>query len=250
MILHPGGGRFRVGTSGYDYEHWRGVLYPRELPRRAWFEHYAGQFDTVEVNRTFYGLPEARVFDGWRERAPRDFTYALKFSRWGTHRKYLKDPEESVHTFVDVARRLEDHLGPVLVQLPARWRADPDRLRRFLEVTPEDLRWVVEIRHRSWLREDVYAVLREAGAALCIHDMIEDHPREITADWMYLRYHGRRYAGRYSWQKLAAEADRIAIHLENGRDVYAYFNNDAGGNAVLNATELAHYVGSRCEAKA
>ncbi|HZD06039.1 MAG TPA: DUF72 domain-containing protein [Longimicrobiales bacterium] len=250
MIRYPGGGRFRIGTSGYDYDHWRGIFYPDDLPRTAWFEHYAGEFATVELNRTFYGLPDGPVFDGWRDRAPRGFLYALKFSRWGTHRKHLKDPRESVGTFVEVARRLEEHLGPVLVQLPPRWRANPDRLRGFLEVAPADLRWSVEVRDASWLNEEVYAVLREAGAALCIHDMIADHPREITADWTYLRYHGRRYAGRYSWQKLTAEAERITDHLENGRDVYAYFNNDAGGNAVLNAAELAHYVRSRCEAAA
>lgn len=246
MLRHPGGGRFRVGTSGYHYEHWRGVLYPEDAPADEWFAHYARAFDTVELNATFYRLPDAGTVDTWRESAPEGFLYAVKFSRYGTHMKHLKDPADVIRNFLEVVRRLEDRLGPVLVQLPPRWGADPGRLAAFLDAAPDDLRWAVEVRDPDWLRREVYAVLREAGAALCIHDMIEDHPRELTADWTYLRYHGDAYAGGYSHQKLTAEAERVAGRLAEGLDVYAYFNNDVGGHAVSDAADLRRYVASRC----
>lgn len=237
-----------MGTSGYHYEHWRGVFYPESLSSENWFDHYARSFDTVEINNTFYRLPAGDTFDVWRERAPHGFLYALKFSRYGSHLKHLKEPAAAIDNFLEAARRLEDGLGPVLVQLPPRWGADPGRLEGFLEAAPEDLRWAVEVRDPSWLCEAVYAVLRRAGAALCIHDLIEDHPRQITADWTYLRYHGDRYAGSYSHQKLTAEAERITGRLANGTDVFAYFNNDKGGHAVFNARDLRRYVASRCDA--
>ena len=246
MIEHPGGGRFRVGTSGYDYPHWEGVLYPAALPADRRFGRYAGRFDTVEINRTFYGLPEPATADAWRERAPEGFLYALKFSRYGTHMKHLKDPGRTIPRFLEVARRLEDRLGPLLVQLPPNWRADPGRLAAFLEAVPDDLRWAVEVRDPDWLRQTVYEVLRAEGAALVVHDMIEDHPRELTAGWTYLRYHGNGYRGSYSHQKLTADAGWIAGRLADGRDVYAYFNNDAAGHAVRNAGDLGRYVERRC----
>lgn len=238
-------GRLRVGTSGYHYEHWRGVFYPETLSPEAWFDHYATVFDTVEINNTFYRLPDVATFDAWCSRAPDGFLYALKFSRYGTHLKHLTEPRKVIRPFLRGARRLDDHLGPILLQLPPRWKADPTRLERFLDAAPKDLRWAVEFRDPSWLREDVYAVLHRAGAALCIHDMIEDHPRKFTTNWTYLRYHGRTYDGSYSTQKLSAEAARIARLLAEGTDVYAYFNNDVGGHAVRNARDLRRYVASR-----
>lgn len=240
----------RIGCSGYEYDHWRGDLYPVELPRKQWFERYATVFDTVEVNRTFYSLPAPETFDRWRSRAPEGFIYALKLSQYGTHRKKLKDPESWVSTFVDRARRLGPTLGPILAQLPPRWRADPGRLDAFLAAAPSSLRWAVEVRDPSWLRDDVYDVLRRHGAALVTHDLIDNHPRIVTADWMYLRFHGphadhgidRAYTGGYPHQALSASARRIRRHLAEGRDVYAYFNNDIGGHAVRDAQALARYV--------
>lgn len=245
MIEHPGGGRFRVGTSGYHYPHWRGVLYPEEGSEKDWFGLYADRFDTVEINNTFYQLPDRATVEGWEERAPDGFLYAVKFSRYGTHMKHLKDAGEVIPNFLGPVERLGDRLGPILVQLPPGWNANPDRLRRFLAEAPGEHRWAVEVRDPDWLREEVYEVLREAGAALCLHDMIEDHPRVITADWTYLRYHGDDYAGGYAHQKLTADARRIADLLEDGLDVYAYFNNDLEGHAVENAADLRRYVVDR-----
>lgn len=239
-------GEAYVGTSGYQYDHWQGMLYPDDAPRDDWFGIYADTFDTVEINNTFYNLPDAGTFDQWRERAPNGFIYALKFSRFGTHMKKLSDPEQPIEAFVENARRLGDHLGPILVQLPPNWNVNADRLHAFLEVTPDDLRWAVELRDESWLCDEVYAVLREHNAALCLHDMIDDHPRQVTASWVYRRYHGMRggdkYAGTYPHQQLSADAQRLREHIDDGQDVYVYFNNDEKGHAPRDAQDLRRYL--------
>ena len=232
----------RIGTSGYQYDHWRGPFYPDHLPRRRWFEHYASRFDTVEINNTFYNLPKPETFDRWREQAPPGFLYVLKYSRYGTHIKRLKDPARHVDAFMERATRLREHLGPILVQLPPNWHADTRRLAAFLDATPRKQRWVIELRDPDWLREEVYGLLREHGVALCIHDMIDDHPRIVTAGFVYLRFHGNHYAGSYSPQALSGAAQRIRRHLGDGLDVFAYFNNDEQGHAVANAMDLRRYV--------
>jgi len=240
------GARLHVGTSGYQYDDWKGPFYPEDVPKRRWFEHYASTFDTVEVNSTFYHLQKPETFDDWRERAPADFGYALKLSRYGTHQKRLKDPEQWIGTFLEGAEHLNDRLGPILVQLPPKWRADPARLDDFLSAAPERHRWAVEFRDPSWLCQEVYDLLRAHDAALVIHDLIDDHPREITAGWVYLRFHGPNagepYQGAYSPQALSGAARRIRRHLDEGRDVYAYFNNDVDANAPSNALDLRRYV--------
>ncbi len=239
-------GELRVGTSGYQYDHWRGRFYPEGVPKTGWFDVYAEQFDAVEINNTFYNLPAAETFDQWREQTPPGFRYALKYSRYGSHLKHLKDPDQHVEPFVERAERLGAYLGPILVQLPPAWRVDTARLGDFLAALPQRLRWVLEVRHASWLCDDVYAALREHGVALCLHDLLPDHPHERTADWTYLRFHGpnqdNKYAGRYSPQALTAIARRIETWLCDGCDVYAYFNNDENAYAVDNARDLRRYV--------
>jgi len=235
----------RIGTSGYQYDHWRGVLYDKDLAKKDWFSRYAEVFDTVEINNTFYSLPRAGTFDAWRDRAPEGFLYVLKFSRYGSHLKRLKEPGDTIGRFLERASRLESLLGPILVQLPPNWRADPDRLEAFLDAAPRENRWAVEFRDRDWLRKEIFDILRSHGAALCIHDMIDDHPEEITADWVYLRFHGENYGGSYSRQFLSARAEQINGWLEKRLDVYAFFNNDAQGYAVENARDLRRYVERR-----
>ncbi|MFO7899698.1 MAG: DUF72 domain-containing protein [Planctomycetota bacterium] len=234
----------RIGTSGYQYDHWSGVFYPSDLRKDDWFEFFAGRFDTVEINNTFYHLPEESTFDSWRERAPKGFCYVLKFSRYGTHLKHLKDPEDSIGLFLKRAERLGPFLGPILVQLRPNWRVNVDRLAGFLEAAPKRRRWAVEFRDPSWLCPPIYDLLREHNAALCLHDMIPDHPRLVTADWIYLRFHGAGDGGDYSHQALSGAARRIERHLAAGRDVFAYFNNDAHGYAVANASDLRRYLGA------
>ena len=235
-------GTLRIGTSGYHYDHWAGVFYPSDLSKDKWFSQYASTFDTVEINNTFYRLPEATTFEAWRRQAPEGFCYALKFSRYGSHIVRLKKPCATIGRFLKRADRLEKFLGPILIQLPPNWKADPERLAGFLNVAPTDHRWAVEFRDPRWLCEAVFAILNEHRCALCIHDMIENHPRLVTAGWVYLRFHGDHYSGSYSPQFLTARAAEIRAYLADGLDVFAYFNNDAQGYAVQNAADLKRYV--------
>lgn len=233
---------FRLGTSGYQYNHWRGRFYPEGQPKRKWFELYTGEFNSVEINKTFYNLPKAETVDDWRERAPHDFLFALKYSQFGTHMKRLKDPASHVGVFMERAERLGEKLGPILVQLPPHFKANPERLDAFLEAVPDDQRWTLEFRDEDWFRDEVYEVLRRHNAALCLHDMMPGNPEVVTADWVYLRYHAAQHEGDYPHQALSASAERIRQWLNDGLDVYAYFNNDVGGHAVHNAQDLRRYV--------
>ena len=235
-------GTLRIGTSGYHYDHWKGVFYPEDLPKAEWFSYYARNFATVEINNTFYHLPEASTFNAWRRQAPKGFCYALKFSRYGSHIVRLKKPRSTIGKFLQRAGRLGEFLGPILVQLPPNWKADPERLAAFLKAAPKDYRWAVEFRDPRWLCEEVFAILKEHGCALCVHDMIDDHPRLVTAEWVYLRFHGDHYSGCYTPQFLTARAAEIRAYLAAGLDVFAYFNNDAQGFAIQNATDLKRYV--------
>lgn len=234
---------FRIGTSGFQYKHWKGIFYPDTLQQKRWLEYYAQRFDTVEINNTFYQLPAERSFDQWREQATPNFIYALKFSRYATHMKKLKDPEEPIQRFMRLASRLNGFLGPILVQLPPRWQADPERLGEFLSAVPAGPRFSIEFRDSSWLREDVYSILRRHNAALCFHDLIENHPREETADWIYWRFHGAAgHTGNYSPQQLAEAAGAVRRYLARGMDVFVYFNNDVHGYAITNALDLRGLV--------
>lgn len=243
--MNKGAAEYRIGTSGYQYDHWRGILYDGNLPKKDWFSQYAEVFDTVEINNTFYSLPQGKTFDCWREQAPEGFLYVLKFSRYGSHLKRLKDPSDTIGKFVERASRLGSFLGPILVQLPPNWHADPERLATFLEAASTEYRWAVEFRDTDWLKKEVFDILKSHNTALCIHDMIDHHPVEVTADWIYLRFHGGHYGGSYSHQRLISEAARIDDWLRDGLDVFAYFNNDAHGYAVDNARDLKRYVEKR-----
>ncbi len=237
-----GTGRARIGTSGYQYDHWKEIFYAKGLPKRVWFRHYATQFNTVELNNTFYHLPKPETFAAWKQAAPADFCYALKLNRYGTHVKRLKDAESWLGKFLEGAERLEETLGPILVQLPPHWDKDCGRLREFFAVAPPTLRWAVEFRDPRWLCDATYEILAKHHAALCIHDMIPEHPRAITADWIYLRFHGTNYGENYPPERLRAEAKHIVLHLSEGKDVFAYFNNDREGYAIQNARDLRQYV--------
>jgi uncharacterized protein YecE (DUF72 family) len=236
-------GNVRVGCSGWQYRDWRNRVYPAELPASMWFTYYAGRFDTVELNATFYRLPAPETFDRWAQAAPPGFLYAVKLGSFGTHRMKLRDSATWLPNHVDRVRRLGAALGPTLVQLPPRWKRNVERLDEFLTVAPDDMRWAVEVRDASWLHDDVYAVLERHGAALCIHDLIADHPWARTTDWTYLRFHGpgaltEEYHGRYGARRLGAVANRLEPWLAEGADVYAYFNNDFEGHAFSDALRL------------
>ncbi|MGH9264468.1 MAG: DUF72 domain-containing protein [Acidimicrobiales bacterium] len=238
----------RVGCSGWVYRHWRGPVYPPELPARRWFEHYATLFNTVEINNSFYRLPTEAAAEGWAAQAPPGFTYALKLGQFGSHRMKLKDARSWLPNHLDRVARLGASAGPTLVQLPPRWKRNAERLEEFLTVAPSTVRWAVELREPSWLHDQVYDVLHRHGAALCLHDLLAGHPWELTTDWTYVRFHGpnaleRKYQGRYGPDGLYWMAERLSGWLGQGCDVYAYFNNDDSGFAVEDARWLAGRLG-------
>lgn len=239
--------QLRVGCSGWSYGDWRGVIYPPELPQRRWLEHYQDLFDTVELNSTFYRLPATTTVESWAAQARPGFLYALKLGAFGSHRKKLADPTSWLPKHLDRACRLGEHLGPTLVQLPPRWRRNVARLDEFLDAVPTTMRWAVEVRDPSWIHDDVFDVLRRHQVALCIHDLLVDHPFELTTDWTYVRFHGpdamnRPYHGSYGAARLRSWVERLRPVLDSKRDVFAYFNNDWHGNAVHDAATLRQHL--------
>jgi uncharacterized protein YecE (DUF72 family) len=232
----------RIGCSGWNYPHWREVVYPKGLPARRWLSHYATLFDTVEVNTTFYRLAKPEAVARWVEETPPDFVFAVKASRYMTHMKRLTDLEPGLARFYDAIEPLvsSPKLEPVLWQFPANFHRDEDRLAGALAVLPPG-RHAFEFRHRSWFTTDVFELLRAYGAALVYGDHPERpwQPLELTADWTFIRFHyghrGRR--GNYSETELQEWADRLSGVRRNA-EIYAYFNNDWEGFAVANALRL------------
>ncbi|GAB2749583.1 DUF72 domain-containing protein [Streptomyces bullii] len=232
-----------VGTSGWQYKDWRDVLYPSGLPTRLWLQRYAAGFATVEINNAFYRLPARETFEAWRERVPADFVVAVKASRYLTHIKRLREPEEPVHRLMSHAAGLGERLGPVLLQLPPTLRADPALLDACLACFPPSVRVAVEPRHDSWWTSEVRAVLVSRGAALCWADVLARPvtPLWRTTDWGYVRFHQGRAQPwpRYGRRSLESWLRRIAATWSAGEDVYTYFNNDPGGAAVRDAVAFA-----------
>lgn len=227
-----------IGTSGWQYRDWRGVIYPPKLPQRLWLEEYAKHYATVEVNNAFYRLPERHTFEQWRERTPDDFVVAVKMSRYLTHVKRLRDPAEPVARFLDRARGLGPKLGPVLLQLPPTLKADLAMLDAVLTKFPSDVRVVVEPRHRSWFSDDCRKLLEKRGAALCWADRLGRPvtPLWTTAGFGYLRLHEGRANPRPAYGRTALRT--WLTRLEHFPEAYVYFNNDPGGAAVRNADTL------------
>lgn len=237
-------GQVLIGTSGYQYRHWRGVLYPEGLPQRLWLEHYAERFPTVEMNATFYRLPTADAVDRWRDVTPAGFRFAVKGSRYLTHMKRLTDVGRGLRRFFTPVLRFGEKLGPVLWQLPPQMRPDPERLEGFLSRLPPGVRFAVEFRSPEWYGDRISDVLDRHGAAFCEHDLVDARPPRVTGGFRYLRFHGRtgKYAGRYGAEALA-EVARDLERWRGGGDAYVYFNNDVHGHAVLDAAALSRALG-------
>jgi len=234
-----------IGCSGYQYDHWKENFYPPDLNKNQWLDYYQNHFNTVEINNTFYNLPEKSTFRNWKQTLQPDFKITLKFSRYATHMKKLKDPQDPIKKFLDHANPIRDRIATILVQLPPNWHCNPQRLDNFLSKVPTDQRWAVEFRDKSWLNEEVYDILSRHDAALVMHDLIDGHPRRRTASWSYWRMHGRPPGEKYSHQYLTARADEIAKERKDGRDTFVYFNNDKNGYAVQNARQLRRYLQNR-----
>jgi uncharacterized protein YecE (DUF72 family) len=231
----------RIGTSGWHYVHWRGVFYPEDLPKNKWLEHYAKEFDTVEINNTFYQLPKEETFKNWHKQAPKDFLFSVKANRYITHVKRLKDVQEPLERFFKGVRCLKRNLGPVLYQLPPSMHKDIERLRGFLKLLPEKLKAIFEFRHESWFSEETYKLLSEYNVGFCVHDLWQKGtPRIVTGDKAYVRFHGTtgRYSGSYSKAQLRDWANWLKDQTKKVRGIYVYFNNDVHGHAVKNAKQL------------
>ena len=237
--------RVRIGCSGFNYDAWKGRLYPAGEPRRRWLELYAQQFDTVEINATFYRLASRPAVEGWVADTPAGFTFAVKASRYLTHVRRLTDIAEGIERFYAPLRPLTDagRLGPVLWQLPENFPRDEDRLQAWLELLPEG-RHTVEFRHESWFVPAVMDALRAHDVALTIGDHPERpfQSHQATASWRFVRFHyGTGGNGDYSADQLSTWARRIG-QWQRDQDVYAYFNNDWEGYAPANARDLAARV--------
>ena len=237
-----------VGTSGWSYRHWEGVLYPEGLEPRARLGVYTRAFGTVEVNSTFYRWPRAATFARWARVSPEGFVWTVKAPRSMTHAARLYAPERWLGEVSKGLERLGTKLGVLLVQLPPGLALDLARLGYFLSIVPPHLRVAVEFRHESWHREEVFRLLERCGAAYCVMSGARlPCVLRATAPFVYVRLHGpdreHLYAGSYPDEDMRWWAARIREWAGAGRDVYAYFNNDGGGNAVRNAAALRWALG-------
>ncbi len=244
----------RIGCSGFNYPHWRGVFYPEGLSQRNWLQYYCTVFSTVELNVTFYRLPTEGAFRRWYAETPRDFTFCLKGSRFITHVKKLIDPGPSLELFFRGALQLKEKLDVVLWQFPPSFGIKAERLKVFLDLLKAyPVRNALEFRNETWMTKEVTDICRGRNAALCMADwpaFADELP--LTADFIYVRRHGRSgaYNGCYSKTELNRDAVRIRRYVKQGHDVFIYFNNDAGGCAPANAVQLRDMLGERGPSKA
>ena len=236
-----------IGTSGYSYQHWKGVFYPSGLPQTRWLEFYCEHFDSVELNVTFYRLPARKIFEGWYQRTPPHFLFAAKGSRFITHVKRLKDCREPLMAYQENAAGLGDKLAIVLWQLPPGLHFDGERLREFCQLLHDEYpekRHTFEFRHESWFKEESYDILSAYGLALCI-PVAPGLPRQelMTAPFSYIRFHGGavRKNSCYTDMELRNWATKIKKWWEE-KDICIYFNNDAFGFATDNAKNLRNYI--------
>jgi len=260
-------GKFFLGTSGFSYDHWGGgFFYPLKLPKNQWFSFYCQQFNSVELNASFYRLPKKEVFGNWRQKAGEKFVFSVKGSRFITHVKKLKDCQEAVKVFFEAVKGLKLEVGSwkpddvVLWQLPPSLKVNKERLESFLKILPPTFRHAFEFRDSSWVTPEILTSLlyrNEVEATVVFQDWA-DWPR--TKDWtgldrglkvlveklpfVYLRFQGSRvlYSSGYTEKELKNWADYIKEWLKSGKDVYTYFNNDALGYAISNAKTLKKLV--------
>jgi uncharacterized protein YecE (DUF72 family) len=224
-----------VGTSGYQYPEWRGSFYPEKFPTAKMLPYYAQRFSTVEINYTFYRMPNAKTIAGWNAETPAGFSFALKASRRITHDARLKDVDEPLRFFIDTARVLGPKLGPLLFQLPPFFKKDLDRLGDALVLLPAGIRSAFEFRHESWFAEDVYALLRTRNAALCIADTEKGTtPLVATADFGYFRLRDEGYVA----DEVKKWAQTVKRFGAGWQDTFVYFKHEESGSGPALAQEL------------
>lgn len=231
--------KWRIGTSGWNYKHWKEIFYPPKVAVSKWLDFYANHFDTVEVNATFYRLPKPETFDNWYEKTPTNFLWAVKASKFITHTKRLKDSKEPLERLYNSVDRLKEKQGPVLFQLPPSLRFDKELFTSFCEKIKTNHQNVLEIRHPSWIDIQVFEILKDHNISFCLSDTAGRYPYHevVTADFLYIRLHGsiKLYASEYSEEEL----QEWALKIKNwGMETYVYFDNDFQGFAIKNAKRL------------
>jgi uncharacterized protein YecE (DUF72 family) len=243
--MTPSPPTIHIGCSGWNYPHWRTVFYPERVPVKAWFAFYAEQFDTVEINNSFYRLPKAETFDAWCNQAPPGFLYSVKANRFITQAKKLKDCEEPVARMIAPTRHLGHTLGVILYQLPPILGMNLNRLETFLKLLPTDLTHVFEFREKSWYNDATLALLDRFRAGFVVHDFPESpSPRWAAGNLAYVRFHGTlgKYFGRYPDEVLLDWSDWMIRHARAGRSVWGFFNNDGEAAAIDDALRLKAMV--------
>lgn len=238
--------KIHIGTSGWLYKHWIGRFYPEGSNAKQQWQFYAGHFDTVEINNSFYRWPDRSVFEGWYKNSPQNMLFSVKASRFITHMRKLTKPGASVTKLFDNITALKNKLGPVLFQLPPKWKINVTRLSDFLEALPKGYRYAFEFRDDTWYHEGIYQLLQQHNCAFCIYQLAgHTSPMKITADFVYVRLHGpteMKYQGSYNNIALKKWAKQILSWQKEKKDVYFYFDNDQEAYAVFNALTLKTLV--------
>ncbi|HVX26630.1 MAG TPA: DUF72 domain-containing protein [Parafilimonas sp.] len=235
-----------IGTSGWHYKHWVGKFYPEKSNARQQWEFYSKHFDTIEINNSFYKLPPPTVFEDWYMHSPKNMLFAVKANRFITHMRKLTQPEEPITRLFFSILQLKEKLGPILFQLPPKWKVNVTRFKEFLETLPNGYRYAFEFRNHTWYSDEIYALLQQYNCAFCIYEL-EKHlsPMEVTADFVYVRLHGPtelKYQGSYNGTTLRKWAKQSLTWQEEKRDVYIYFDNDQDAYAAFNALALKKIV--------
>jgi uncharacterized protein YecE (DUF72 family) len=228
-----------VGTSGYSYKEWRGTFYPEDLPDKQMLRYYGERFRSVEINNTFYRMPKTSVLEAWAGEVRSDFKFVLKVPQQITHKQRLKGSDDSVSYLLDVAGALKERLGPLLFQLPPYFRKDAPRLREFLDLLPPDCRAAFEFRHQSWFDEEIFGLLRDRQAVLCIAEAENDLeiPFVSTADWGYLRLRRPDYGD----SELKAWAERV--REQSWHDTFIFFKHEEEGKGPAMAKRFLELAG-------
>ena len=234
-------GKAYIGTSGWHYKHWKVSFYPADVRSDEQLLFYTQLFGSVELNNSFYRMPNTDAIKLWTAGTPPEFIFAVKGNRYLTHNKKLKDCRDPLKNFMTRISLFGKKLGPILFQLPPRWNVNAERLSEFAKMLPRKRRFAFEFRNPSWYNEEIYNILRQHNCAFCIYHLMHHlSPLMVTADFVYVRLHGPegKYAGRYSIESLNKWSENVRAWLDDGRDVYIYFDNDQYGYAPVNANEL------------
>jgi uncharacterized protein YecE (DUF72 family) len=235
---------YHIGTSGWSYKHWKELFYPPKMKTTDWFDFYAEQFDTSEINMSFYNLPKIQTVENWATKAPKGFKFCPKLSRYITHMKKLHDPDEPLEKFFTVFEPLQKLMGPVLVQLPPMVKFNYDLAENFFKALKvyRKNEFVLEVRHDSWLKDDSLTLMSKYNIGLVISQSGKVFPYSemVTAKNIYIRFHGPKelYASQYSTQMLASYANKFASWIDEGHLIWAFFNNDIHGYAFADAKRL------------